>query len=86
MYFICANLKGGLYVNVKLHFFGNFHQNVIVFSELALVTHKPRAASAYAVGTVKCAGEYHNSKLPLLISFEKALGNFQFVCVSNLKT
>ncbi len=21
MYFICANLKGGLYVNIKLHFF-----------------------------------------------------------------
>lgn len=27
------------------------------FGELALVTNKPRAASAYAVGDVKCLGE-----------------------------
>lgn len=26
-------------------------------SELALVTHQPRAASAYAMGPVKCAGK-----------------------------
>lgn len=26
------------------------------FGELALVTNKPRAASAYAVGSVKCLG------------------------------
>jgi len=26
-------------------------------AELALVTHKPRAASAYAVGHTRCAGE-----------------------------
>lgn len=30
--------------------------NNLFFVELALVTHKPRAASAYAVGTVRCAG------------------------------
>lgn len=29
------------------------------FGELALVTHKPRAASAYAVGDVKLACEYN---------------------------
>ena len=29
------------------------------FGELALVTHKPRAASAYAVGDVKLACEYY---------------------------
>lgn len=29
----------------------------LLFPELALVTHKPRAASAYAVGTTKCAGK-----------------------------
>jgi CRP-like cAMP-binding protein len=28
------------------------------FGELALVTHKPRAASAYAVGNIKLACEY----------------------------
>jgi CRP-like cAMP-binding protein len=28
------------------------------FGELALVTHKPRAASAYAVGNMKLACEY----------------------------
>lgn len=28
------------------------------FGELALVTNKPRAASAYAVGKVKCLGKY----------------------------
>ena len=27
-------------------------------SELALVTHKPRAASVYAVGPTKCAGKF----------------------------
>lgn len=27
------------------------------FGELALVTNKPRAASAYAVGVVKCLGK-----------------------------
>lgn len=27
------------------------------FGELALVTNKPRAASAYAVGSVKCLGK-----------------------------
>ena len=30
------------------------------FTELALVTHKPRAASAYAVGATKTAGNYGN--------------------------
>jgi len=30
---------------------------VCVDTELALVTHKPRAASAYAVGPSRCAGE-----------------------------
>lgn len=29
----------------------------ILISELALVTHKPRAASVYAVGRVKVAGK-----------------------------
>ena len=29
------------------------------FGELALVTHKPRAASIYAVGVCKVAGEIH---------------------------
>lgn len=29
------------------------------FGELALVTNKPRAASAYAVGSVKCLGTLH---------------------------
>lgn len=28
------------------------------FGELALVTNKPRAASAYAVGSVKCLGTF----------------------------
>lgn len=28
------------------------------FGELALVTNKPRAASAYAVGNVKCLGTF----------------------------
>ena len=32
----------------------------VSFSELALITNKPRAASAYAVGEVTCAGkDYH---------------------------
>lgn len=31
------------------------------FGELALVTNKPRAASAHAIGTVKCLGRTHNS-------------------------
>ena len=31
---------------------------VIACVELALVTHKPRAASAYAVGASRCAGEF----------------------------
>lgn len=29
------------------------------FGELALVTNKPRAASAHAIGTVKCLGRTH---------------------------
>ena len=29
-----------------------------LFVELALVTHKPRAASVYATGDVSCAGEF----------------------------
>lgn len=29
----------------------------ICVSELALVTHKPRAATAYSVGKTKCAGK-----------------------------
>ena len=37
------------------------------FGELALVTNKPRAASAYAVGDVKCLGEI-NALRPLLSS------------------
>lgn len=28
------------------------------FGELALVTNKPRAASAYAIGDVKCLGKF----------------------------
>lgn len=28
------------------------------FGELALVTNKPRAASAYAIGGVKCLGKF----------------------------
>ena len=31
------------------------------FGELALVTHRPRAASAYAQNNVKVACEYHQS-------------------------
>lgn len=31
------------------------------FGELALVTNKPRAASAYAVGSVKCLGKFVQS-------------------------
>ena len=30
--------------------------SAVCVSELALVTHKPRAASAYASGPTKCAG------------------------------
>ncbi len=31
------------------------------FGELALVTNKPRAASAYAIGGVKCLGKFSKS-------------------------
>ena len=34
------------------------HIDFLIFkTELALVTNKPRAASVYAVGTTRCAGE-----------------------------
>lgn len=43
------------------------------FGELALVTNKPRAASAYAVGSVKCLGTsvqlYDCGNIPSFISF-----------------
>lgn len=32
------------------------------FGELALVTNKPRAASAHAIGTVKCLGRGHGGR------------------------
>lgn len=35
------------------------------FGELALVTNKPRAASAHAIGTVKCLGRGHGGWLCL---------------------
>lgn len=39
------------------------------FGELALVTNKPRAASAYAVGDVKCLGETICSQVPPFKTF-----------------
>ena len=36
-------------------------------TELALVTHKPRAASAYAVGEVRCAGNYTFFPAPVFL-------------------
>lgn len=34
-----------------------------MISELALVTHKPRAATAYSVGKTKCAGKRESVKI-----------------------
>lgn len=49
------------------------------FGELALVTHKPRAASVYAVGDLVCAGRLRGvlGKFFLLTSDFRFLGNIK---------
>lgn len=41
------------------------------FGELALVTHRPRAASAYAASDVKVACKYYKEKIKIRIALSK---------------
>lgn len=58
------------------------------FGELALVTNKPRAASAYAVGDVKCLGKKIPYALILFLAcstfFSSASLGFYLVLTSRL--
>ena len=57
------------------------HTHSFCSPELALLTHKPRAASAYAVGTVKLAGETFACILCLFVVDRGVLYCTAYMCV-----